>query len=381
MKKMGIRIFEHAQNLNLKFDNQSKDLSERDIKENARKWSMLRYAINTKKINIKDNIHRNYLIKYLNKIRYWTANNIMLNKRILAYILFGNKENVRNFMRDAFALGLYLPKVQLIKILNKHYDALKAIYQRNPEELDILEILTKNFFEDPFNNVVEKQVLERDEINVIRLIPEEMKTKKDTVKLTDDMIKSYMENVQKIKTNKRPTFITYPGTTIKKILNSQIFDLREKTTKIVINAYYSSKHKFIETIKDNIITIAFNWNFSDENLKFNKVPADIIYNMNLIPPPENANYERYGNWYIYNGIKWFKRSNKFYLSENTIVNENLRFDNEKNTLIIPYYWMINDTLCFACVVPDIRIDRNIAKIIHKIKFARKFDVSRFEIKK
>ena len=376
---MGTRLFEKSPNLNLQVLN--KETLKAMNKTELTKWSLVLDALRNEKIKTNNAGDRFALFKNLNKLRYWTASHIMLNKRILAYLLFGDANIVKYFLKDAFKLGIYLPRKQLYILFNKYFNELRNIYISNPNPIDILDLFIENFYFDPFfEREITKETIQKERI--VTKHDEILNTKKNSIIITDKNIKQYKKD-KKIKTNKRPAFITYPGTT-KQIVNEEIFDLRVKTREFIIEAYEKSKYKFIETIKDSIVSVAFNWiKLPGQNTKGFEDFADFV--ITDADPPPNVNYTKIPisrfRLFIYNGIKLCS-NNKITL--NTIINENLRFEFDRKlnnyVLTVPNYWKrtYNSDFRFEkFLVPDIRVNRLIAKTKRRLQFKKSIKLELF----
>lgn len=310
-------------------------------------------------------------ISRLNSYRYWTARRILLDKNVLAFIVHGDPDKVKETFSQLFKFGLYLPKDQYLKAINNYWDSIK--YLNNITQDNVYKVVLDNLLFNPFGKGLNFEFLEshvKQKTNLDISLPPTTKIN-DVNNINKEINQWINQETSEIIINDKFVQIDH---TINKKVNYEMFDLRSNILSMIRDACYNPS-RFHETVKDNIVSLAFNWiknpRFGNKTLKPNY--ADIIITKSNVKPPYNVIYNTrtiFGFiWYFYIGIDFRSSDNLKYI--------NFSFKDNRHTnrftLAIPKEWKIieqNSDFLFI-LMPDVKINRLKTKTKNWLAFINK----------
>ena len=310
-------------------------------------------------------------ISRLNSYRYWTARRILLDKNVLAFIVHGEPDKVKETFSQLFKFGLYLPKEQYLKAINNYWDSIK--YLNNITQDNIYKVVLDNLLFNPFGKGLNFEFLEshvKKKINLDISLPPTTKIN-DVNNINKEINQWINQETSEIIINDKFVQIDH---TINKKINFEMFDLRSNILSMIRDACYNPS-RFHETIKDNIVSLSFSWiknpRFGNKTLKPNY--ADIVITKSNVKPPYNVIYNTrtiFGFiWYFYIGIDFRSSDNLKYMNFSFYDNRHTN----KFTLAIPKDWKIieqNSDYLFI-LMPDVKINRLKTKTKNWLAFINK----------
>lgn len=302
-------------------------------------------------------------IKRLNSIRYWVSRQILLNKNILAFIVHGNKDDIKDVMKNLFKFGIYLPKEQYIKAICYYYEEIKNMTKITKE--NVYDLIIKNLLINPYgrNIILKNTNLETNNISLeINTIPRtNINDNKNINKEIENWKNDQNIYYEHIKKNR---FIITDHTDMAKI-NKDRFDLSANVTNMIIEAL-DNPNEYKEIYKDNIISLTFDWIKSNKFSNKSKwqTYADIIITKQNVSKPKDANFNTlYIKNYNWNFSKAIDLNSSINLRKKNFYLDNDRFK-QKYILSLPYEWkVIKQKETFLLILaPDIKINNLIAKV-------------------
>jgi len=332
--------------------------------------------IEENKAKIKD------ILRRANWMRYMTAHHILMNNRVMQFITNAPIPFVRAFLSVAYRYGLYLPKKQMLKILFQSLRDRPNVfeYDISNELPKVIQVIVDNFCFDPggknkIYNVPETISFGNEKLKVIQSEPREIFgiSKIIIPEMLLDKTHTHWYAINDLAFNTKNMYIFAQGTD-RKIVNKHILNYRQTTKAELVSLFKNvNKYKIPITYKDNVISISFDWNYT--NKKFDTkgikdVPADIIITNEDMPSKWDYNKViTYMNnqehiWYVYKGI--------------TVVNNKIGIWQIQKDLYLADNALIIPKTCtclyngthIEILVPDLKINR--LKTKEKLPFSRNF---------
>lgn len=337
-----------------------------DEKEILKLEAILKSLLDVKVIDPKtiDAEWKKNLVAKLNFARYWTSRHILLSDQILKFLAFGNKEEIKVWIKTAFKLGLFVPRQQLLRLIKQELK--KKTRFANVEMPNLLDLIIKNIAYDPLGLVKEQKTGQVKYLNYN--VPQVIKSPKQNYSMDQLLSQALNKNApiwkktNEVKTNCNLYAIMEQGTQ-NKILNKHVINYRVKCKDFIVDTFRNLK-KYIapKAYKDNVISLTTRI-YLDERFDSkgrNKVPADILITRAELPDEFVYNKYCYNgyNWYCYKGIE-FKIERKTAKIGIWTIGIDIDWDDGNNTLYIPHCWNVvqknNDFI--TIVAGDLSINR------------------------
>ena len=363
---MGSEIFENAKS-KLQTEKDLANLNKLSLKELNNLYFKLSLISNVP-FKIEFQSDRRETIKKLNSMRYWISRRILLDKNILAYIVFGKPDEIKETFRLLFKFGLYLPKDQYLNAINNFWDSIK--YINSISQKNVYEIILENLLINPYGRILHLDLLEHQlEDKILPLELTLLPTSNiNDVKNINNQIKEWINN-ENYQINLNDKFIITDHT-INKTINNDMYDLRANIHSMIRDVC-TNPDIYLNTYKDNIVSLSFDW-ITNSNFgpKSKEEYADIVITKQTQKPPDNIRYKHLTilgfYWYFYIGINLNSSRNgvrqNFKLVRDTA--------HDKFILSLPSNWKIvrqfKDYLFI--LAPDLMINRLKAKRIRSLKF-------------
>lgn len=333
--------------------------------------SLLNEIKDKKDIKLSDEADIKALRVRLNAIRFWISNYILIEDRILAFIAFGNTISVHNFLKTLFQFGIYLPRRKLQQLLIDKFANLKKAYLEDPQFApNVFSVLTDNWNYGLEQDYKPKHIIHEDEVILTgeRLMPRKFSVL-HFEKQTDAIAKQIVKIIPK-----RSKFALEPTKTEMKKAK-QLFITCAPTLRqdigFLITEAFKNPARYFPMYKDEVISIGFNWNFNQRNIKGKDCPCDIVITNDK--PPPGANYVKLSCknvfWYVFKGIK--SSDIQEFLDKSLFFSK---------TLSIPKHWkVIKQEEFILLLTPDLKVNRCIAKIKNILKWRPSQHVIRVSI--
>ena len=313
------------------------------------------------------------IFRKANFFRFWTAQKLFANKTIFNFLIYGNKTAAHRFLELTYRLGLNLLKKQIVTQVKNE---LKQPNITKPEfEHNVFEIISNNICYDPGGCLLnlrkasyDESRYNRDSYIVNTEFSLETKLRNFGLRNLANEEAAIWKAVNEIHTNRDWIIVVEQGT-YRKNVNEHVVIFRNKNKDYILDLFGNAKNFVRSNIKkDNIISIAFNWNITNkmfDNRGVRHFPADIIITQENIP--DKWNYRTFCSnagyyWYIYKGIStsadtiglWILDKDIYYMV---------------NLLQLTKTWQIVERKAYLLILaPDLEINRCVAKENLRSKF-------------